>query len=95
MKKEYFVYILASRPHGAIYVGVTNDLWGRIEDHKDGVASKHTQKYRIDKLVYFEVFDRIDEAIDREKKLKKWNRAWKVRLIEERNAAWNDLSRPH
>ena len=93
MTKEYFVYILASRRNGAIYIGVTNDLWRRVEEHKEGIASKHTKKYRIDKLVYFEIFDRIDDAIDREKKFKNWNRAWKVRLVEEMNPEWRDLSR--
>ena len=95
MSKEYYVYILASRPNGAIYIGVTNDLMRRVEEHKDGLASKHTKKYRIGRLIYYEIYDRIDEAIAREKKLKKWNRAWKLRLIEERNPEWNDLARPH
>ncbi len=94
MVKEYFVYIMASRPHGAIYIGVTNDVWRRAEEHKDGTASKHTKKYRIDQLVYYEVFDDIDAAIEREKQMKKWNRAWKVRVIEEMNPNWEDLARP-
>ncbi len=67
MPKEYYVYILASRPNGAIYIGVTNDLDRRVWEHKEGIASKHTQKYKIDKLVYFECFDQIDDAIAREK----------------------------
>lgn len=92
MKKEYYVYILASRPHGAIYVGVTNNLDKRVGEHRDGTASLHTRKYDIKKLVYFEVYDRIDDAIAREKQLKRWRRAWKDALIAERNPEWKDLS---
>jgi len=94
MQKEYFVYILASRPNGALYTGVTNNVWRRIEEHKDGLASKHTSKYKIFNLVYFETFNQIEDAIAREKQLKKWKRAWKVELIEKMNPDWRDLSRP-
>lgn len=93
MQREYYVYIIASRPHGAIYTGVTNNLGKRVEEHKEGIASIHTRKYDINKLVYFEVYDRIEDAIAREKKLKRWRRSWKDALITERNPEWNDLSR--
>ena len=92
MRNTYYVYILASRPHGAIYVGVTNNLDRRVGEHRDGIAGQHTQTYKIKKLVYYEIFDRIDDAITREKQIKKWNRAWKVRLIEEKNSKWKDLA---
>ena len=92
MRRDYYVYILASRPHGAIYIGVTNDLDKRVGEHKEGTASKHTRRYNINKLVYFEVYDRIEDAIAREKALKRWRRAWKDALIAERNPEWNDLS---
>jgi len=88
---NYYVYILASRPHGAIYIGVTNDLSHRVLEHRAGRGSQHTSKYKIFKLVYYEHFDNIDEAITREKRLKKWNRAWKDRIIEEQNPHWDDL----
>ena len=85
---------MASRRNGALYIGVSNDLWRRIEEHKEGIASKHTTKYKIDKLVYYEIYGEIDDAILREKRLKKWKRAWKVELIEKVNPDWMDLSRP-
>jgi len=87
----YYVYIISSRPHGAIYIGVTNDLVKRTLEHRAGEGSKHARKYKIDRLVYFEVFDQIGDAIDREKKLKRWRRAWKDALIRERNPSWRDL----
>ena len=90
----YYVYILASRPHGAIYVGVTNDLPRRIDQYKNGEASAHTRKYNIFRLVYFETFDHIDDAITFEKRLKKWRRAWKDGLIEKHNPNWDELTPP-
>ena len=88
---NYYVYILASRPHGAIYIGVTNDLAHRVREHRSGRGSHHTSKYKIFHLVYWEHFGNIDDAITREKRLKKWNRAWKNRIVEERNPNWDDL----
>ncbi|MEP2830094.1 GIY-YIG nuclease family protein [Parvibaculum sp.] len=89
---SYFVYILASRKHGTLYVGVTNDLARRVEDHRSGIASGFTKKYRVHMLVYAETYDDIEEAIKREKAIKEWKRAWKVQLVEKANPEWNDLT---
>lgn len=90
-EKSYFIYILASRPRGAIYIGVTNDLENRVQEHRVGKGSKHVAKYGIYKLVHFEEFQEIDMAISREKRLKRWRRQWKDELIESHNPNWNDL----
>jgi putative endonuclease len=87
----YFVYILASKIGGTLYVGVTNNLVRRIFEHKSNSVEGFTEKYGVHRLVYFEQFDDIENAIRREKRIKKWNRAWKVRLIEESNPNWTDL----
>ncbi|WGI21363.1 GIY-YIG nuclease family protein [Amylibacter sp. IMCC11727] len=84
-------YILASRPQGAIYIGVTNNLIRRIYEHKQGLGSAHTLKYNIKRLVWFEAYDDITEAIKREKRLKKYKREWKINLIEAGNPHWQDL----
>ena len=89
--RSYWVYILASGLGGTLYIGVTNDLIRRIYQHKTKAAEGFTTKYDVDRLVYFEAFDDIENAIRREKRLKKWNRAWKIRLIEETNPNWSDL----
>ena len=89
--KTYHVYILASSRNGTLYVGVTSDLARRVWQHKSKAVSGFTSKYRVDRLVHFEVFDSVETAITREKALKKWNRAWKLRLIEEANPDWDDL----
>lgn len=86
-----YVYILASRKDGAIYIGVTSDLIKRVYEHKQDIIKGHTQKYNIKKLVYFEVYDDIAEAILREKQMKVWQRAWKIELIEKENPNWHDL----
>jgi putative endonuclease len=86
-----WVYILASDRNGTLYVGVTSDLIKRIHEHKTKVVEGFTSKYDVQKLVYFEEAAEIEAAIVREKQLKKWNRIWKIRLIEERNPYWNDL----
>jgi putative endonuclease len=91
MDKRFFVYILTSRPLGPLYVGVTRDLVARVFQHKQGGAPGFTRRYNIKQLVYFEIHDRAETAIQREKRLKKWNRAWKVRLIEQTNPNWRDL----
>jgi putative endonuclease len=91
--KDYFVYILASKIGGTIYVGVTNDLVRRVYEHQQKLAEGFTKKYGVSKLVYYEVHSDIEAAITREKQLKKWNRSWKVRLIEETNPNWDDLYR--
>ena len=91
MNRAYYVYILASGIGGTLYIGVTNDLVRRIFEHREKIVSGFTSKYGVDRLVHFEVFDDIEAAITREKQMKKWNRAWKIRLIEENNPDWHDL----
>ncbi len=87
----YFVYILASRRNGTLYIGVTNDVMRRAWEHKNKVAEGFTKKYAVHILVWYELFGDIGDAIAREKQLKGWNRAWKIRLIEKANSGWNDL----
>ena len=89
--KQYYVYILASKKDGVLYIGVTSDLIGRTWQHKEAVVKGFSEKYWVKKLVYFEVHQEIEQAITREKQMKKWNRDWKIRLIEENNPDWNDL----
>jgi putative endonuclease len=88
----YFVYILASRRHGTLYIGVTNDLRRRMEEHRLGKGSSFVRQYRVSRLVHVETFDDPESAIVREKQLKKWNRDWKIRLIEDNNLEWRDLT---
>ena len=89
--RHNYVYILASRIGGTLYVGVTNNLVRRIFEHKSKLLESFTEKYDVVKLVYFEQFDDPENAIKREKRLKKWPRAWKISLIEKDNPDWNDL----
>ncbi|WP_430428302.1 GIY-YIG nuclease family protein [Parasphingorhabdus sp.] len=91
MPSTYHVYILASQRNGTLYIGVTNDLAARIFAHRHGKGSEFTRKYRVTRLVHIEPFADIRDAITREKALKKWNRGWKLRLIEESNPDWDDL----
>jgi putative endonuclease len=93
MRREhaYFVYILASKRNGTLYVGVTSDLYGRMVEHRDGLVPGFTTRYGVRTLVYFEEHDDIDVAIQREKRIKRWRREWKIELIEGRNPAWRDL----
>jgi putative endonuclease len=91
MERSYWVYILASAIGGTLYIGVTNNLIRRVCEHKMGLADGFTKKYRVHRLVYFEQYNDIEAAIVREKRLKKWNRAWKIQLIEELNPNWDDL----
>jgi putative endonuclease len=88
---EYYVYILASQRNGTLYIGVTNDLVRRISEHKNGQIEGFTKKYKVNQLVHFEDTNDISAAIEREKQLKKWKRAWKLKLIEEENPEWRDL----
>lgn len=88
---RYFVYLLASEPHGTLYVGVTGNLAGRIAEHRDNLRDGFTKKYGVHRLVWFEEFADIHEAILREKRIEKWRRAWKIELIEKVNPLWNDL----
>ena len=87
----YFVYILASRMGGTLYIGVTNDLLRRAWEHREGLAEGFSKKYHVHRLVYFEAHEDVEAAILREKQMKKWRRAWKIALIEERNPRWEDL----
>jgi putative endonuclease len=89
--RSFYVYILASRIGGTLYIGVTNDLIRRAAEHRLKQVKSFTKKYEVGRLVYFEQFDDAENAIRREKRLKKWNRAWKIRLIEELNPNWDDL----
>ncbi|MFN3752990.1 GIY-YIG nuclease family protein [Flavobacterium sp.] len=91
--RQYFLYILASKKNGTLYIGVTNNIERRIEEHKNKLNPNcFTAKYNVNLLVYYETFQYINDAIDREKQLKKWNRQWKINLIEEENKDWKDLS---
>ncbi len=88
----YYVYILASGRHGTLYIGVTNNLRIRLEQHRSGRGSEFVKKYNVRRLVHVETFASPQEAIAREKQLKNWHRDWKTRLIEENNPDWSDLS---
>ncbi len=88
----YYVYILASHRNGTLYTGVTNNLLRRVFQHQEGFGSKFTAKYGVDRLVFYEGTPDVEQAILREKQIKKWNRVWKLRLIEEMNPEWKDLS---
>src|SRR5258706_4828997 len=92
MDKTYFVYVMANQRNGTLYIGVTNDLFKRVSQHKAGVVEGFTRRHGVHLLVYYETFGDITDAIEREKRLKNWNRAWKLRLIEERNPDWLNLS---
>jgi putative endonuclease len=89
--KSFCVYILASRRNGTLYIGVTSDLAKRVWRHKEGFVAGFTKDYAVRRLVWFEQHDSAEGAITREKQLKKWNRDWKIELIEDRNPYWNDL----
>ena len=89
--RQYYVYILASSKNGTLYIGVTANLVKRVYEHKQGFISSFTKKYKVHKLVYFETTPDIKEAIQREKQLKKWQRQWKIDLIEKHNPNWQDL----
>ena len=89
--KSYYVYILASKRNGTLYIGITSDLRKRIYEHKNDLVEGFTKKYKIHNLVHYEQTTDAISAIQREKQLKKWNRAWKIRLIEENNPVWRDL----
>jgi putative endonuclease len=89
--KQYYVYILASKKKGTLYVGVTNNLLKRVYQHKTKLVEGFTKKYKVDKLVYFEETTDIRSAIEREKTLKRWKRNWKLNLIKQMNPEWNNL----
>ena len=91
MEKNYYVYILASKRNGTLYIGVTSNLIKRVWEHKEKIADGFTKKYDVDKLVYVEYFRDPENAIKREKRLKKYKRQWKINLIEKDNPQWKDL----
>jgi putative endonuclease len=93
MKREYayFVYVLASARNGTLYVGLTSDLYGRIVEHRDELLPGFTKQHGVKMLVYFEERDDVDVAIQREKRIKRWRRSWKIELIERTNPDWRDL----
>ena len=88
---QYYVYILASKRNGTLYIGVTSELIKRVYEHKNNLVEGFTQKYKVHNLVYYETTDDINSAITREKQLKKWKRTWKMELIEMNNPGWRDL----
>jgi len=90
-ERSYFVYIMASKPYGTLYVGVTNDVARRAYQHREGLIDGFTKKYGVKALVYFEVFPTALSAIHREKRIKKWTRAQKITLIMAENPRWDDL----
>ncbi len=89
--KQGYVYIMANKPQGTIYIGVTSDIIKRVYEHKNDFIDGFSRKYALKNLVYYEVFDEIAEAIKREKQLKEWQRKWKIELIEKQNLKWEDL----
>lgn len=89
--KQPAVYIMASRPNGTLYIGVTSDLVRRVWEHRNDLVEGFTRRYGVHRLVFFELGGEMTEVIQREKQLKKWNRAWKILLIEEKNPEWRDL----
>jgi putative endonuclease len=89
--RQFFVYILASKRNGTLYIGVTNNLLRRVREHKQGIIKGFTKKYKVHMLVYYEQGKYVIGAFDREKQIKKWNRKWKLELIEKMNPEWNDL----
>ena len=91
LMKQYYVYILASQKNGTLYVGMTSDLIKRVYEHKQNLVDGFSRKYSVHHLVYYEQHSEAQEAILREKQIKKWNRKWKIRLIEEKNPGWSDL----
>ena len=92
MDTPFFVYVLASKRNGTLYIGVTNNLGRRLSEHKARLVPSFTRKYNVHQLVYFEAFESILEARAREHSLKRWRRAWKISLIEKLNPDWRDLT---
>ncbi|MCL2896183.1 GIY-YIG nuclease family protein [Brenneria tiliae] len=91
MSKQPCIYILTNKPYGSLYIGVSSHLTKRIWQHKNRITGGFTQKYHLHMLVYYEYFEDMNNAILREKQMKKWKRAWKIRLIESINPRWDDL----
>ena len=91
MEKRGYVYIMASKRNGTLYIGVTSELPGRVWQHKEGQSDGFTKRYACKMLVWYQAFDDVEQAIRREKQMKEWKRAWKLRVIEEMNPSWDDL----
>ncbi len=91
MHRQYYVYLLASHMYGTLYVGITNNLVRRVWEHRHDVVQGFTREHGVHRLVWYEVHEDPYEAITREKGIKKWNRDWKVNLIQEKNPGWDDL----
>ena len=91
MGKQYYIYILASKKNGTLYIGVTNNLIKRVYEHKNNLVKGFSQKYSVHNLIYNEIFNDVYEAITKEKRMKKWKRQWKIELIRKFNPEWRDL----
>ena len=91
MGKRGYVYILAGKRHGTLYVGVTSNLLKRVYQHRNGEVAGFTKRHGVTRLVHFEIVDDMTTAIEREKRLKRWRRIWKIELIEQNNSEWRDL----
>jgi putative endonuclease len=91
-ERQFFVYIMASKPWGTLYTGVTSDIQARVYQHREGLIEGFTKKYGVKRLVYYEEHGTAAAAIHREKRIKKWPRAWKINLIRTDNPDWNDLA---
>ncbi len=89
---QYYLYLITNKKYGVLYIGVTNNLERRMFEHKNKLVKGFSSKYNLDKLIYYEIFQYVNDAIKREKNIKKWKRDWKIKLIEESNKDWNDLS---
>jgi putative endonuclease len=89
--KNFYVYILCSKRNGTLYIGVTSDLVKRVYEHKNNLIDGFTKKYKVHRLVWYEIHESAESAITREKQLKKWKRVWKLKLIEKNNPKWIDL----
>ena len=90
---QYYIYILTNHKNGTLYIGMSNDLERRVFEHKNKLIKGFTKKYGLNRLVYFEIYQYVNDAILREKRIKKWKRQWKIELIEEENPEWDDLAR--
>jgi len=91
LTQTYFVYIMTNKKHGTLYTGVTNDLVKRTYQHKEGQVEGFTRRHSLKRLVWYECFDDIEQAIAQEKRIKRWRREWKLQLIEKQNPDWGDL----
>lgn len=91
MERQFYIYIMANKRNGTIYIGVTNDLARRVYEHREGLVKGFTSRYGLKSIVYYEVFDSVSQAIQRETSLKRWPRRWKLALIEKANPQWKDL----